>query len=574
MNGERRPGVDVRRDGETLVESETRAVREPGPSPESRSIPETRPVLEPRPEEGLDPEDWEALRALGHRMVDDVVDFHRGLSERPAWQPMPPATRDALRRPPPETGVGAERAYEEFREHILPYPFGNVHPRGWGWVNGTGTTLAAFAEMLAAAMNSNVWGGEHAAGYVEAQVLDWAKGVVGFPEDASGVLTSGGSVANLIGLAAARDARGGDDVSARGVHALPEPLVVYCSEQAHNSIDKAAGLLGIGWQGLRKIPTDLDFRMDIDALEAAIAEDRAAGRRPVCVVGTAGTVNTGAIDDLGRLADLCAREGLWFHIDGAIGALAGLSPALRRQIRGIERADSIAFDLHKWLYVPIEAGCVLVRDREAHRRPFSPPATYLAWFDRGLSSGPYSYLDLGPQLTRSFRALKVWMSLKAHGTAKYARLIEQNVRQARHLEDRIRSEPRLELLAPVPLNIVCFRYVGPGGAEGARTEVGADGARAAGGTVTRSGEMQAPRVSDGTGAEPTPDLNALNRELLMRLQESGVAVPSSTILHGDFALRVALTNHRTRTADLDAMIEKVLEIGDALVREGMGVGVS
>src|SRR5690606_16913702 len=318
--------------------------------------------------------------------------------------------------------------------------------------------------------------------------------------------TSGGSVANLIGLAAARDARGGDDVSARGVHALPEPLVVYCSEQAHNSIDKAAGLLGIGWQGLRKIPTDLDFRMDIDALEAAIAEDRAAGRRPVCVVGAAGTVNTGAIDDLGRLADLCAREGLWFHIDGAIGALAGLSPALRTQLRGIERADSIAFDLHKWLYIPIEAGCVLVRDREAHRRPFSPPATYLAWFDRGVTSGPHAYLDLGPQLTRSFRALKVWMSLRAHGTAIYGRLVEQNVRQARYLEERIRSEPRLELLAPVPLNIVCFRYVGAGGA---RLDGGAnantDGWADAGvGTAAGAGSEVGMSGAAGTGAASGP----------------------------------------------------------------------
>jgi len=576
MKGERHPGADA----PGLVEVP--------PHADGRARTETpdRPDLPPRPEEGLDPDNWEALRALGHRMVDDVVAFHRGLSDRPAWRPLPPETRDALRRPPPETGVGAEGAYEEFREHILPYPFGNVHPRGWGWVNGTGTTLAAFAEMLAAAMNSNVWGGEHAATYVEAQVLDWAKSVVGFPKEASGVLTSGGSVANLIGLAAARDAKGGDDVSARGLHALPEPLVVYCSEQAHNSIDKAVGLLGIGWQGLRKIPTDLQFRMDIAALEAAIAEDRAAGRRPICVVGTAGTVNTGAIDDLERLADLCAREGLWFHVDGAIGAVAGLSPAIRTQLRGIERADSIAFDLHKWLYIPIEAGCVLVRDREAHRRPFSPPATYLAWFDRGVTSGPHAYLDLGPQLTRSFRALKVWMSLRAHGTAIYGRLVEQNVRQARYLEERIRSEPRLELLAPVPLNIVCFRYVGASGtgpagyADGspgahAGVGVGADagvGTAAGVGAAAGAGSKAGMSGAAGTGAggeHPGVDLDGLNRELLLRLQESGVAVPSSTILRGNFALRVALTNHRTRLADLDAMIDKVLEIGDALMREGV-----
>lgn len=491
----------------------------------------SRPELEPRPEETLDPADWEELRALAHRMVDDVIDYHRGVGARPAWQPMPDAVRGALGDPLPDVGQGAERAYVDFREQVLPYPFGNIHPRSWGWVNGTGTTLGALAEMLAASMNPNLWGGEHAAAYVEAQVLAWARRIIGFPDEASGVLTSGASMANLIGLAAAREARGGDDVSGRGLHALPEPLVVYGSEQTHNSVDKAASLLGIGWAGFRKIPTDSEFRIDVEALEAAIAADRAAGRRPICVVGNAGTVNTGAIDDLARLADLCEREGLWFHVDGAIGALAALSPALRTQMRGIERADSVAFDLHKWLHVPIEAGCVLVRHAEWHRRPFSPPASYLSWFERGLASGPHNYMNLGPQLTRGFRALKVWMVLKAHGTETYTRLIEQNVRQARHLEARIREHPRLELLAPVSLNIVAFRYRAEGSAGGA------------------------------------PELDTLNRELLMRLQESGEAVPSGTVVRGVFALRVALTNHRTRTKDLDRLIDAVVRTGDALVEE-------
>jgi aromatic-L-amino-acid/L-tryptophan decarboxylase len=489
-----------------------------------------RPPLDERPEEGLDPPDWEALRALAHRMVDDVVDYHASVGEGPAWRPVPPDVRAALDEEIPRDGMGEEAAYERFRALVAPYPYGNVHPRHWGWVNGTGSTLGALAEMLAASMNPNCWGGEQSAAYVEARVLAWAREAFGFPPSASGLLVSGGSMANLVALAAAREARGGEAVSERGVAAAGAEMIVYASAQTHNSVDKAVGLLGIGWRGLRKIPTDGEYRIDLEALERTITEDRAAGRRPVAVVGNAGTVNTGAIDDLEALADLCARHGVWLHVDGAFGAVAALSPALRGLVRGLERADSLAFDLHKWLHVPIEAGCVLVRDAEAHRRVFSPPAEYLAVFERGVASGGINYSHLGPQLTRSFRALKVWMALQAHGTDRYGRLVEQNVRQARRLEALVGAHPRLELVAPVPLNVVCFRYRAPGVAPDA--------------------------------------LDAFNRELLVRLQESGEAVPSSTVLGGAFALRAAFTNHRTRAHDVDRLVAAVVAIGDAMVAEG------
>ena len=487
-----------------------------------------------------EPAGWEALRALGHRMVDDVIAFHATIGEQPAWRAFPDASKQALSRPVPRDGIGADAAYGEFLEHVLPYPFGNVHPRVWGWVNGTGSTLAAWADMLASAMNPNCWGGEHAASWVEAQVLDWMKELLGF-DAGSGLLVSGGSVANLIGIAATRDALGGGDVARTGVRALPQALVLYASEQVHNSVHKAAALLGVGLDGLRLIRTGDDFRIDLPALEQAIAEDRAAGLRPFCVVGTAGSVNTGAIDELNALADICARESLWLHVDGAFGALAQLSPRLRPLVDGMARADSIAFDLHKWLYLPIEVGCILVRDAAAHRRPFSPPASYLAHFDRGLASGPHIYSTLGPQLTRGFRALKVWLSLQAHGTEMYARLIERNVDQAQYLAERIRGCDELELAAPVPLNVVCFRYVG---------EV--------------RGDRGAP---DLPGEQSAARLDALNRELLLSLQESGVAVPSSTMNRGNFVLRVALTNHRTRTDDLDALLDAVLDLGRRLSAE-------
>jgi glutamate/tyrosine decarboxylase-like PLP-dependent enzyme len=479
-------------------------------------------------EETLDPKDWESMRALGYRMVDDVIAFHSGIGERPAWRPVPESARQALSRPLPRQPEGADAAYADFVENVLPYPFGNIHPRVWGWVNGTGTSLAAFADMMAAAMNPNCWGGDHAASYVEAQVLEWMKELIGY-DAGSGLLVSGGSVANLIGIAAARDARAGGPVRDEGVHALPQPLVVYASDQVHNSVDKSVSLLGIGLTHLRRIRTDDEYRIDTAALERAIANDRAAGLRPVCVVGTAGTVNTGAIDDLNALADICQREQLWLHVDGAFGALAGLSPGLRPLVRGIERADSLAFDLHKWLYMPIEAGCIMMRDAAAHRAPFSPPASYLALLDRGITASPYVYSVLGPQLTRGFRALKVWISLKAHGTDIYGRLVEQNVAQAKHLETRIRESDELELAAPVPLNVVCFRY-----------------------------------VTDGWSDD---ELNALNQELLMRLQERGIAVPSSTVLRGRFVIRVALTNHRTRTEDLDTLADAAIRIGREVVAE-------
>lgn len=477
-----------------------------------------------REESGLDPADWEALRRLGHRIVDDVVKYHRTLGERPAWQPLTPASRDGIRRPLPREGVGEQAAYDAFVEHVLPFPYGNIHPRMWGWVNGAGTTFGAFAEMLGAAMNPNCWGGEHAGPYVEDAVLAWLREMVGLEHLESGLLVSGGSEANLIALAAARDARAGSDVTTEGLQASPAPLVMYCSTETHNSVAKSASLLGLGAAGLRVLPSDDAFRLDPDALAQAIRADRRAGRRPVCVIATAGNVNTGSLDPLDPIADLCERESLWLHVDGAFGALAALSPSLRPLVAGMERADSVAFDLHKWLQIPIEAAVVFVRRRADHQRPFSTPASYLTTLPRGIASGPHFYSDLGPQLTRGFRAAKVWLSLLAHGSERYARLVEQCVAQARQLGALVRRHPSLELLAPVALNVVCFRY--------------------------------RPRVAR--------DANAMNQELLMQLQESGEAAPSGTVVSGHFGLRCAFVNHRTRMADLDRLVHATGRIGAQL----------
>lgn len=483
-----------------------------------------------KPEETLDPADWDELRALGHRMVDEILTSLQTVRDQPAWRPIPDEVKAALRRPLPREGEGAEAAYQDFRQHVLPHPMGNIHPRFWGWVIGTGTPFGALAEMLAAAMNPNMGGGDHVANYVEAQVLDWFKEMVGYPADASGLLVSGGSMANLVGLTVARNAHAGFDIRKEGVGAAPRRLTMYGSREMHSSVQKGVELLGLGSDALRLIPVDDEFRIDVAALERAIRDDRAAGYQPVCIIGNAGTVMTGAIDDLAALADLAEREGLWYHVDGAFGAIAALDPELRQRLAGMERADSIAFDPHKWLYMPMEVGCILVRNREVHRRAFSLTPEYLKHAERGIAGGEWWPSDYGIQLTRGFRALKVWLSLKEHGTDKYARLVRQNVEQVRYLAQLVGAAPDLELLAPVPLNIVCFRYRGRGGDD--------------------------------------EKLNALNAELLMRLQEHGIAVPTNASIDGKFALRVANVNHRSRREDFEVLVEAVRRLGAELERAG------
>jgi glutamate/tyrosine decarboxylase-like PLP-dependent enzyme len=475
-------------------------------------------------------------------MVDDMLRFLRGIRDEPVWRPLPAAVRARLQAPVPWSAEGAARAYADFRQLVLPYRLGNVHPRFWGRVQGTGTVVGMLAELLAGAINTNGSGLASAASAVEAQVLAWCKALLGFPASASGILLSGGSAANLVGLTVARHEmarRAGVDVATDGLAALPTSPVVYGSTGSHVSVDRALALLGLGTAALRKIPVDDAFRVRVDRLDAAIREDREAGRWPMAIVGTAGTADTGATDDLAALADVATRHRLWFHVDGAFGAWAALSPALGGRLGGMERADSLAFDLHKWMFVPYDVGAVLVRDADAHRAAFrAGEVGYIGAAERGAEADTHRFNELGPQLSRSFRALKVWMTLKAYGVDAYRRQVEQNVEQAAYLAARVVEHPELELLAPVPLNVVCFRY------------------RPAGGP-------------------PTPDgaaLDELNRELLMRLHERGVAVPTSGRVRGRYGIRCAITNHRSRRGDFDLLVASVVEIGRELVRERAGAG--
>jgi glutamate/tyrosine decarboxylase-like PLP-dependent enzyme len=486
-------------------------------------------------EETLDPKDWKAMAALGHRMVDDMVHYLETVRDRPAWKHTPEAVKSRFTAPLPLDPQAPEEVYQEFLENVLPYPVGNIHPRFWGWVIGTGTVFGALAEMLAAGMNTNTGGlDHHSANHVESQLIRWFRDIFAFPADSSGVLTSGCSAANLIALAVARNTKAETDIRRQGLLGSNRRMTLYGSEEIHSSLQKAVELLGLGSDSLRTVPVNPQFQIDIGKLEQMIAADRKRGHLPFCIIGAAGTTNTGAVDDLKVLADLSERERLWFHVDGAFGAWGVLVPAVKERLLGLERADSLALDLHKWMYMPYEIGCVLVRSEQSHRETFSLTPAYLAHGEGGLglTGGDLPWFsDYHFQLSRGFRALKCWMSLKEHGLRKYGRLIGQNISQSSYLGRRVEEEPHLELASPVTLNVACFRYVGDRRRRTEREEL---------------------------------LLDQLNRQVLVRLQEEGIAVPSGTTVRGRYYLHLAITNHRTRQDDLDLLVREVLRIGTEL----------
>jgi glutamate/tyrosine decarboxylase-like PLP-dependent enzyme len=471
----------------------------------------------------LDPLNWHSLRAQGHRMLDDILDYVEQIRERPVWQPIPDRVRARFRAPLPTAPADLAAVHQEFLRDILPYSTGNSHPGFMGWVHGGGNPAGMLAEMLAAGLNANLGGRDHAPIEVERQIVRWVGELFGFPENATGLFVTGTSMANLLGVLVARTAKLGVAVRHRGVARSEQRLVAYVSSAAHGCIAQAMDISGLGIDALRVVPTNERHQIDLDALETAIAADRRAAFTPFLIIGTAGTVDIGAVDNLAKLADIAHREKLWFHVDGAFGALAILAPKLAPRLAGIERADSIALDFHKWAQVPYDAGFIIVRDGSLHHDTFASPAAYLRRETRGLAAGSPWPCDFGPDLSRGFRALKTWFTLKVYGTDALGAVISRTCALAKYLESRILETPELELLAPVQLNIVCFRYRGR-------------------------------------------DANGLNAKIVIDLQESGVCAPSTTMIGPNLAIRAAIVNHRTERRDIDELINGVLACGRTAFR--------
>jgi aromatic-L-amino-acid decarboxylase len=463
------------------------------------------------------------FRQLGYQAIDLIAENLGELQARlePARRPVPADLRDQLlNQPLPQTGSEPAALLEFVEQHIVPYPLGHINPRFFAWVNSPAAPISILGELLSAAMNSSAAGGDQASTYLEHAVLNWLKAIMGFPADSGALLVSGGSMATLVGLAVMRHCQAQTgNMRGQGLQPEPAPMVVYKSSEGHSCLDKAVELLGIGHHYLRVIPVDADFRMDVAKLRQQITEDRQAGLHPVCVVASAGTVNTGAIDPFDQIADICQQESLWFHVDGAFGGVGILADSVKSLYQGIERADSLGIDPHKWMYIPVECGCAIVRNQQAMRDTFSVVPPYLR-DDRQL---PW-FSEYGPQQTRGFRALKLWLAIKHIGLEGYRQLISRDIQLAQWLKAKILAHPEFELMADGPLSVTCFRY--------------------------------AP-----TGCD---DLPSLNRSILARIQHQGQVYLTSTELQGDFVLRANIINFRTNEADLDFLLQTIAQAGQEL----------
>jgi aromatic-L-amino-acid/L-tryptophan decarboxylase len=483
--------------------------------------------------------DWDPARARA--FTDRVTDIYEEVLTRLRELPVSRGwgvdeVRRAVGIEVPDDPMPEDALIDHLRRVTFEYSGFLGHPRFYAYISGAGTVPGAAADLLAAGLNANAggWRLAPAATEIELALCRWfARDVFGLPETSGGALTTGGAMANFIALKAARDAKAGFDVRRTGVAAGP-PLGVYVSTETHVVSVRAADMLGIGWDNVRQVAVDDGYRLRVDELRARIAADRAAGVHPVAVVANAGTVSTGVVDPLPAIADVCRDEELWFHVDAAYGGPAMLADDLRRLFAGIERADSIAFDPHKWLYTPQSGGCILVRDFESLRRAFD--VDHVAYVVKDEEHTDWG-VDLGrhsPNFSRGFWALKVWVSLLAHGRRAYARRISHDAELARYLAARVEEEPAFELMAPVGLSITCFRYVPEG-------------------------------LPDVPGRDGYLDL--LNGRLMTAIQLDGRVYCSNAVLGGRFCLRSCIVNFRTEAEDLDALLEVASELGEKLDAE-------
>jgi glutamate/tyrosine decarboxylase-like PLP-dependent enzyme len=461
------------------------------------------------------------IREWGNSVIQFIIDYLGGLRDRPSYRrTCSREIRSHLDLELPIKGSDFDGLLKVFRDTIVPFSRQNAHPRMFGYVQSPGTPIGAFADLLASTLNANltIWRSAPAPVELERLTIDWIRQILGFPAEAGGLFVSGGSMANLAALAAARQTK---------QQSLGR-LRIYASSATHFSITKAAALLGIGRQNVQQVAVDECFKMRGDDLVAKITGDLEAGYVPFCVVGNAGTVDTGGIDPLGEIRDVANRFQLWMHVDGSYGAFAILAPSARKLFAGMEQADSIALDPHKWLYLPVDVGCVIYHDPEIARGAFAHEAEYTRMFGEKAEEA-FVCWDYGPELSRRFRALKVWMLLKGVGLDRLSEAIESNLACARHLESMVRASDDFEMVAPVELSIFCFRHVPA-------------------------------QLRD----QPPDAIDAFNERLLVALQRDGSSYLSNTTLGGRFALRGCVLNYRTTLRDMEILLDDLRRVAKSL----------
>ena len=489
------------------------------------------------PRSSLDPSAAE-IRRWGNAAIEAMASYLDSIRDRRVY----PSTtarqiREKLDLALPNEGVGFDPLLETFNDVIVATSRHNGHPRMFGYVQAPGTAIAAIADLLASTLNANLtaWRSAPAAVEIERLTIDWIKQILGVNVGAAGLFVSGGSMANLAALAAARRAKAPADLTSKGAQCLHQAMRVYISEETHHSVAKAATLLGLGRDNVRTVGVDERFKIRIGDLVAKITEDLAAGHLPFCVVANAGTVVTGAFDPLAQVSQVARRFNLWMHVDASYGGFAALAPSARDLFDAMPEADSVALDPHKWLYLPVDCGCVLYRDPQAARATFAHEAEYTRVLEQEPDEA-FAFWDYGPELSRRFRALKVWMMLKGVGLRALGEAIEKDLACARYLERLVRASEDFEMLAPVELSIFCFRYVPP------RLKS----------ALASADEVERVRIDE--------QLDALNERLLVELQRDGSSYLSNARLRGRFSLRGCVMNYRTTLRDMEILLEDLRRV--------------
>src|SRR5213595_4001135 len=484
----------------------------------------------PSPAHLLDPSP-EQIRSWANAAVELMAEYLGTIRNRRVY----PYTssrqiRERLDSSLPKEPVNFDELLHTSRSTLIELSRHNGHPRMFGYVQAPGTAIAAFADLLSSTLNANLtaWRSAPAAVEIERLTIDWIKQIIGFNRNAAGLFVSGGSMANMAALAAARRAKAPPEIQNKGAQSCSRPLRIYASEETHHSVAKAAALLGIGHDNVRLISVDERYKINLHELVAAIEEDRTAGHLPICVVANAGTVATGAFDPLSQIGEIARRFNLWLHVDGAYGGFAALAPSARPLFASIGEADSVALDPHKWLYLPVDCGCILYRDPEAARATFAHEAEYTRVIGQEADEA-FAFWDYGPELSRRFRALKVWMLLKGVGLESLSAAIESNLACARYFESIVRESDDFEMIAPVELSIFCFRHV----------------------------PIQLRSESDQA-------IDGFNERLLVALQRDGSSYLSNTMLGGRFAFRGCVLNYRTTLRDMEILLDDLRRVSKPL----------